>query len=510
MTSPVTIPFNSFIQIDRISGTPVYLQIAEQIINAIQRGFLIRGMKLPGTRILGKLLQVHRNTITATYDELEAQGWIEVQPNKGCFILNRQEEKPEKIRHYNQKYLAHYPAHTRFNFKKSSILDDPFENSTCKFLFNDGSPDVRLSQIDQLSKLYSSGLKRKRNRKNIENPTSEGKEFFRENLSNFLNLTRGLHISKNNIMVTRSMETSIYIAAEILISPKDIVVVGELSYFVTNMIFQKAGAEILTVPIDDEGIDVDAVKKLCEKKPIRMLYLTPHHHYPTTVTLSARRRIELLRLSDQYGFIILEDDYDYDFHYNNSRVLPLASADGHGSVVYIGSFGRSLAPGFRTGFIVAPQNLITEMYKFLGIIDRQGDILMEHVLGEMIHEGEIHRHLKKTVKIYQERRDHFTSLLQNKLNGYLDFKIPSGGLAVWTEWNPSINLMKLSRISPEYNISIPKSLLYQTKNISAMRLGFGNFNLQEQETVIEILASLLHEHNPPNPPKEGFIKAIGY
>ncbi len=494
MTSPVIIPFNSFIQINKTSRTPVYLQIANQMINAIQRGYLIRGMKLPGTRILSRLLKVNRNTITAVYNELEAQGWIEVLPNKGSFILNKSEGKSQKISTNNQKYLATYPTQTYFHFKRSNILDNPFENPDCEFIFTDGLPDIRLSQIDQLSKLYSSSLKRKRNRKGIENSHQEGREYFKENLSNFLNLTRGLHISKNNLIITRSIEMSIYIAAEILISPKDIVAVGELSYFVTNMIFQKTGAEILTVPMDEEGIDVEAVKKLCEKKKIRMLYLTPHHHYPTTVTLSAQRRIDLLELSYQYDFIILEDDYDYDFHYNNNRVLPLASADSQGTVVYIGSFGKSLAPGFRTGFIVAPQNLIPEMYKYLGIIDRQGDILMEYVLAEMIREGEIHRHLKKTSKIYQERRDHFTQLLQTQLNDYLNFKTPSGGLAIWTKWNPSVNLMKFSKACLKHNISIPKSLLYQTKDISAIRLGFGNFDLNEQKIIVNQLSDILNNN----------------
>jgi GntR family transcriptional regulator/MocR family aminotransferase len=97
-----------------------------------------------------------------------------------------------------------------------------------------------------------------------------------------------------------------------------------------------------------------------------MLYLTPHHHYPTTVPLSAQRRIELLSLASQYGFAIVEDDYDFEFHYDNSAILPMASSDTDGMVIYVGSFGKSLAPGFRTGFIVAPENLMTEMRKYLG------------------------------------------------------------------------------------------------------------------------------------------------
>jgi GntR family transcriptional regulator/MocR family aminotransferase len=281
---------------------------------------------------------------------------------------------------------------------------------------------------------------------------------------------------------------SIYIVSEILLSKGDTVLVGALSYFSVNMIFQKAGVDIVSIPIDEEGIIVESVREACQKQKIRMLYLTPHHHYPTTVALSAKRRLELLNLANEYGFIILEDDYDYEFHYDKSPILPLSSADTNGMVIYIGSFGKSLAPGFRTGFIVAPENLMAEMRKYLGIIDRQGDVLMERVLGEMIAEGEINRYLKKSLKVYQERRDYFAELLEKHLGNAVQFQKPSGGLAIWTEWNIPISLMQLSRHCAQNNLFIPKTLLYQNKNITAMRLGFGNLNFDEMEKSIEILS----------------------
>ncbi len=194
--------------------------------------------------------------------------------------------------------------------------------------------------------------------------------------------------------------------------------------------------------------------------------------------------MELLELANEYGFIILEDDYDYEFHYDKSPILPLASADTNGMVIYIGSFGKSLAPGFRTGFIVAPENLMAEMRKYLGIIDRQGDILMERALGEMIEEGEINRYLKKSLKVYQERRDYLAVLLKENLENLITFQIPSGGLAIWLEWNVPINLMQLSRGCAQDNLFIPKTLLYQNKNLTAMRLGFGDLNADEMEKVL--------------------------
>ncbi|MBO6186493.1 MAG: PLP-dependent aminotransferase family protein [Chryseobacterium sp.] len=486
MNSPVEFPYESFILINRNSEISIYMQISNQLINAIQRGVLPFGIKLPGTRALSIILNVHRNTIVAAYEELFAQGWVESLPNKGTFVIGKNQEKPFQIKDFKKNNLELYPKSTGFSFKTSNILDNPFEYSDCEYIFNDGVPDIRLTQIDHHSRIYSSILKRKAHK--IGQYNQDGSEFFKKNLSQFLNLSRGLPITKNNLLITRSTEMSIYIVSEILLAEGDIVLVGELSYFSVNMIFQKAGVNIQSISIDDEGINVEEVRAACKKQKIRMLYLTPHHHYPTTVTLSAKRRLELLNLSNEFGFIILEDDYDYDFHYDKSPILPLASADTNGMVIYIGSFGKSLVPGFRTGFIVAPENLMIEMRKYLGIIDRQGDVLMEHVLGEMIAEGEINRYLKKSLKIYQERRDYFVSLLEKNLGEYIDFQKPSGGLAVWMKWKIPVNLMQLSRNCAQNNLFIPKTLLYQNKDLTAMRMGFGNLNLTEMDKSIEILS----------------------
>lgn len=463
------------------------MQIVHQLINAIQRGYLVVGTKLPGTRILSEILEVHRKTIVAVYDELDAQGWVETRPNKGTFVLQKNERKAESIQPFMEKKLANYPEEAGYHFDKTNLLDNPFEFSACKYVFNDGTPDVRLTQVDQLSRFYSSNMKRKSNLRRLGYYNSDGSEYFKDNLSQYLNLSRGLHISKDNILITRSTEMSVYIISEILLRANDIVVVASLSYFSVNMIFQKSGARILQVPVDKDGIQIEAVKELCQKYNIRMLYLTPHHHYPTTVSLTADRRVALLNLANEYGFVILEDDYDYDFRYDKKAILPLASADTRGMVIYIGSFGKSLAPGFRTGFIVAPQNLMKEMRKYLGIIDRQGDVLMEQVLAEMIAEGEIHRHLKKSIKVYQQRRDLFTSLLTQLFGDTIKFQQPSGGLAVWTEWQIPVNLMQLSNTCAQDQLFIPKTLLYQSRNLTAMRLGFGHLDPEEMLSSLEIL-----------------------
>ncbi len=486
MASPVSIPFSGFIQIDRQSATPIYLQISQQIINAIQRGYLMVGGKLPGTRKMGEILKVHRQTIVAVYAELESQRWVETRPNKGTYIIYQSSPKFTRQPYNRLVSLAKYPEVTGYSFNRSNILDSPYDYAPCTYSLNDGVPDIRLTQIESLSHLYSASVKRKINQKKLFQHNPEGSEYFKEQLSYYLNLTRGLHISRENILITRSTEMSLYILAQLLIREGDVVLVGELSFFTANMIFKKAGAVLKTVPVDEEGIQVDYLKDLLEREKVRCIYITPHHHYPTTVSLSAQRRIELLQLANQYGVIIIEDDYDYDFQYEPVAIMPLASADIDGMVVYIGSFGKSLAPGFRTGFVVAPKNLMEEMRKYLGIIDRQGDILMEQVLGEMIEEGNIHRHIKKSMKTYKERRDHCCVLL-TRLGENISFQKPSGGLAIWVEFKNKFSLLQFSNECKKRDLFIPKNILYQNLKITAIRMGFGHLSVEEMNRVFEIL-----------------------
>lgn len=491
MDSPVLVPYLSFIQVDRESATPVYLQVVYQLINAIQRGYLMDGHKLPGSRQMGKLLGLHRNTVVASYEELDAQGWIDILPNKGAFVRSGKQYRPERLKTKDGDFLVGYPPHTGFDFKKWSVLDNPFDHSLAKFVLDDGLPDARLSHVDYLSRLFNTNMKRRVNQAKLGYSNLTGNDYYKENLSNFLNLTRGLHVSKNNILVTRSLELSIYIVAETLVSPGDRVVVGELSYFATNMILQKAGAHIMTVPLDEGGLDVSAIRILCETCPFRMLYITSHHHYPTTVALSAQRRIELLELSAKYGFIILEDDYDYDFHYQGSPLLPMASADTQGMVVYVGTFGKSMASGFRSGFIVAPEPLIREMDKLLGIMDRHGDVLTELALGELIADGEIHRYLKKATREYKGRRDCLVQLLEEHFGEQVSCVSPSGGLAIWTEWPSNLNLMRFRKACSQKELYLPRYLLYQSKKHSGMRIGFGSLTQSELGEVVGIMAEAM-------------------
>jgi GntR family transcriptional regulator/MocR family aminotransferase len=294
-------------------------------------------------------------------------------------------------------------------------------------------------------------------------------------------------VQPQNVISTRSTELSLYIISQLVIRKKEIVLVGHLSNHNANMIFQEAGATIITIPMDENGLDIDYIERHFTKGKIRCVYICSNRDYPTTYSLSAERRIKLMELAKAYQFAIIEDDYDYDFQLEGTAMLPMASADANGMIIYLGKLGQSFLPSFQTGFVVAPENLIAEAKNYLQMVDRQGDLIQEQMLSELIHEGEIHRLLKKNIITYKRRCDYLCECLKKYFYDTLYFKKPSGGLAIWITFQPSISLLQLAEEASKSDLFLPKTILYQDKNTCAIRLGFGHLNEEEIEIVISKL-----------------------
>ena len=496
--SPVIIVFKQLIDFDKNLSQPLYIQVSQQIINAIQRSYLTKGTILPGSRVLAKLLKIHRNTAVAIYEELASQGWVEIIPNKGTFVLEP-EQKTAKIKANSQKIdeAYTYAKTTGFPFQKSFHLASTHQLTNVKYTINDGKPDLRLHPVNEFTRWYSAAMKRKTLIKKWDKPIESSSSLFQTQLCNYLNATRGFHITPNNIINTRSTEMSLYIVSQLLIKQNDVVLVGHLSNYAANMIFQQVGANIKTIPVDENGLDIDYIKKHFVKQSIRCIYICAHRDYPTMVTLSAERRLKLLLLAKEYGFAIIEDDYDYDFQFKGSAMLPMASAGANGMVIYLGKLGQSLFPSFQTGFVVAPENLISEANNYLQLLDKQGDLIQEQMLSELIHEGEIYRLMKKNIVIYKQRRDCLCKLLTQYFDKIADWKIPTGGLAIWLEFQPKISLIKLAKEAEKNDLFLPQTILYQDKKTCAIRFGFGQLNIEEMKSVIKKLKNAYNTVKEP-------------
>jgi GntR family transcriptional regulator/MocR family aminotransferase len=490
------------IQVDKDLQVPVYLQITNSIIAHIRQGTLKPASPLPASRLLAAALNIHRKTVVAAYDELYAQSWVDVYPRKGIFVAkNLPDVSPRPIgKALKQKA---YPDKTYFDVDEKVPYPGLFNDDKPRLLtFDDGFPDTRVAPVELLVREYRRFANYHFTQKYLTYGPEQGSVNLRTELARFLGETRGLQVTPNDILITKGSQMAIYLAAQILLNKNDVVIAADPGYPGANEVFEQTGAKLKLVPVDEQGINLDAIEEICQQKKVKLVYVIPHHHRPTTVTLSADRRMRLLELARKYRFAIIEDDYDYDFHYASSPILPLASADYYGSVIYVGSFCKTIAPGIRIGFMVAPANLIVQATRLRKMIDRQGEHLLEEAIANLLKNGDIGRHLKKANKLYHERRDILCALLKEHLRDQLSFKVPDGGFAVWVKYADDINPAHIAEKASAMGLTINggKDYFYHnTGNQPFVRIGFASLNPRELEEGVKILAAAFKKLNPKNP-----------
>lgn len=484
---------SALLTVEKGGKLPVYLQIANQVASLVRAGTLQPGYKLPSTRQLALILKVHRRIVVQAYEELLAQGWLESHTGNGTFVARNLPEVQIRKTHDAQPETSNALQKAGFSFKTAAHLNRPVLKSETRLHLDDGFPDARLAPLEALSRAYRSQLLHGNPYVRLGYGDTKGSYWLRQEFSAYLNETRGLKTRPENILIVRGMIMGIYLISTGLLQPGDHVAVDAAGWHGANMNFIQAGANVLHVPVDEFGMDVNVLEEMCKKQPIRLVYITSHHHYPTTVALRADRRLALMELAVKYGFIVLEDDYDYDFHYLSKPLLPLAGTDPAGMVLYCGSFTKTISPAFRVGYLAGPEDVIDHLAKYRRIIDRQGDQMLENAMAELLHTGIIQRHLRKSVRVYRQRRDLFCELLKTHLHAYVKFQVPDGGMAVWTQFDPEIDLVKLAEralVQDLYFANGASSVLLKQPH-NAIRLGFASSAPEELEESVGIIKNLL-------------------
>jgi len=486
------LPYKSLIQVDRNAPVTLYIQVCNSFISLITNGTLQPSDLLPSSRTLAELIGINRNTVKLAYEELISQGWAESMERKGVFVLS-------KLPVISQTVVSE--AHKKERLREAFVWTNNFENARpsmnlqkTNLGIDDGFPDVRLAPVDQLMREYRS-LSRKYYGKNfLKYGSSKGSEHLRVCIANYLSNTRGLVVSPENILITKGSQMGIFLAAQLLLNPSDNIAVGMSNYALADDTFRHAAANLVRIPVDDLGMDVDYLENILEHKRLKAVYIIPHHHCPTTVTMSMERRLKLLKLAKEYSFAIIEDDYDFDFHYDNKPYLPLASIDHNQNVIYIGSITKTFAPALRIGFMVGPSAFVEAASSLRELIDRQGDTLLEEAFAVMFSNGEMERHFRKSLKIYKQRRNLFCQILKAEFYDVIEFKVPEGGLAVWSAFDEKIDLIKMSENASKKGLYIDNGNFYKNESFvtNSMRLGFASLTEKEMVEALGILKKVVH------------------
>jgi DNA-binding transcriptional MocR family regulator len=481
------LPYKSLIQLQRDAAIALHIQVCNSFIALITNGTLKPADILPSSRVLAGLIGINRNTVKLAYEELISQGWAESTERKGVFVLSKLPVRstpaaPDPDQNEPSPEAFQWTDH----FKKNTPAQT-LQHTT--LAIDDGFPDVRLAPVDVLMREYRSLSRRYNGRNFLKYSSSKGSEHLRDAICNYLSNSRGLTVAAEHLIITKGSQMGIYLAAQLLISPNDHIAVGISNYGSADDTFRYAGAKLLRIPVDDNGMDVDFLEEVLQRKKIKAVYLIPHHHFPTTVTMSMERRLSLLNLAKAHGFAIIEDDYDFDFHYNNKPYLPLASIDHHHNVIYIGSISKTFAPALRIGFMTGPPAFIAAAASLRELIDKQGDTLLEEAFAVLFDDGEMDRHFRKSLKIYRQRRNLFCDILKADFEELISFKTPEGGLGVWTNFHNGIDLVNMSEETFKEGLYIGNGEFYKNEsfNCNALRMGFASL---EENEMVEALSKL--------------------
>lgn len=491
MNRPAQTPIFT-VAIDRKGADPLFLQISRAIIADVQGGRIRPGTRLPGTRTLADSLKVHRNTVLAAYEELESEGWVESTQARGTYISSALPEVKAQTFARRVALRESVPETAGFDIGPEP---QPIEQTSWPIgalVMNGGVPDVRLTPVQQLARAYRLVLRR--NTRSVLNYScTHGHPLLRAALATMLANTRGLAPGDDDVLVTRGSQMALDLIGRTLIRSGDVIAVEALGYRAAWEAFRRHGAKLMPIPVDRDGLDVEVLEKLCEQTKVRAIYVTPHHQYPTMATLTAGRRLALLELARRQRFAVIEDDYDHEFHYEGRPVLPLASVDRAGVVIYVGTLAKILAPGLRLGYVVAPRPLLERLAANRFYIDRQGDYAVEAAVAKLIEDGEVQRHARRARRIYHARRDYLVNALRRTFPQILYFEAPAGGMAIWAKADAKVDVDAWAERAEKRGVvfSPAKQFTFDGRPRQELRLGFAALDEMELAEAVKRLRAAL-------------------
>jgi GntR family transcriptional regulator/MocR family aminotransferase len=473
---------------------PQFLRIARAIAEDARSGRLTPGSRLPGSRELARTLKVHRNTVLAAYQELLAEGFLETAHGRGTFLKASLPDTRPKRWNRGQTKEREAGARLGFPFEAPKRIERRMPTPRGTYALFGGTPDTRLVPREALARAYRRALLRHPGLLDYGDPL--GESTLRTALAEMLRGRRGLRVTGDDILLTRGAQMALSLLGKLLVRPGDVIAVEQLGYRPAWRALSQGGtATLRPVAVDEQGLCVDALEALCQREPVRAVYVTPHHQYPTTVTMSPARRMALLALAAKQRIAIIEDDYDHEFHYEGRPVLPLASADHAGVVLYVGTLSKVFAPGPRVGYLIAPHALRDAAMDVRFDIDRQGDRLGEHALAELLEDGELQRHVRRTQRIYHARRDHMVKLLRAQLGTLLEFRVPSGGMALWATVDPALPVSEWLQRCAELGVLMQAGELFtfDARMQQSVRIGYAALGEAELSEAIARLARAAKE-----------------
>ncbi|MGE5624419.1 MAG: PLP-dependent aminotransferase family protein [Bacillota bacterium] len=477
------------VALERHSRTPLYRQLSDWVRGAILEGQLRPGQRMPSTRGLAAELKLSRIPVLAAYEQLLAEGYLETFTGAGTCVARA-------IPGDAGRSLAARPgraaASTARRVSRRAAKAHVVEYS---WLTNLGTFRVGLPALDRFPSAAWSRLVARHARKPplemLYYGEAEGHAPLREAIAGYLGAFRAVRCDASQVLVTTGSQQGLQLTAHVLLDPGDGVWMEEPGYPGAHLAFTLAGAGMIPVPVDGEGLDVVAGIK--RGPGARAAYITPSHQFPLGTTLSAARRMQLLNWASRQGAWIIEDDYDSEYRFGGRPLASLQGLDAEGRVIYVGTFSKVMFPAMRLGYLVVPKPLVSAFIAAREAADTCSSSLYQAAMADFIREGHFARHIRRMRKLYQERRSALVEAIHAEAGGRLEVVGAEAGMQLTVLLPRGVDDVAVARKAAAQGVSArPLSSCHlKAPSRGGLILGYGGADLRAIREGVKKLVSCL-------------------
>jgi GntR family transcriptional regulator / MocR family aminotransferase len=441
-----------------------------ELRSAILDGRLAPDARLPASRDLAKQYGLSRGTVVSVLERLQAEGYITSRVGFGTWV-NRV-ESPRPLRQTKTT-----PAYIR---RVISTYDPPqpwIDTAFAKRVrpFRIGVPAINEFPSEVWGRLAADRARKFRLWLN-EEPDRRGYRPLRDAIAEYLRASRGVQCTAEQIVLVTGIQQALDLLARLLLKKGDPVWMEDPGYFGARIAFENVGAAMIPVPVDEAGTSISAGTKICPDA--KGAYVTPAHQFPLGVTMSLERRMALLRWAAGAGAFVIEDDYDSEYRFEGSPLPALQSLDKHSSVIFIGSFSKTLFPALRVGYVVLPEQLVHQFVALRYRNDFRNSSFDQAVLCDFIVNGHLARHLRRMRTLYAERLETLREGAKQHLGGLLDISDVRAGLYTIGYLKNGMTSRRAEELAAAQGVEVlaVDRCTLRSPDPNALLLGFGGFD----------------------------------
>jgi len=469
-----------------------YGQITRALVAAMSSGALAPGARLPPSRALARHIGCSRNIVLLAFEQLALEGYVQARPRAGTFVstdLPRPAAAADARPRRTRRRAALSSAGRRLTVEAERAREVTRRPGRCAidFMYGQCEPDPRI--VGHLRRGFGAVLGEPR-AFNYGDPA--GDAGLRAEIAQRLRGTRGVARTADQIVVTNGAQQALDICARLLLESGDRVIVEDPGYEAARAIFRAAGATVVPVAVDAEGIVPSA---LPTGRHTKLLYITPSHQFPSGAILTAARRHRTRAWARRSGAYILEDDYDGELRYHGHAIKALAGADPDGNVIYCGTFAKSLFPSMRLGYLALPPSLAAAAVSAKWLLDRGASPLLQRLIRNLMRSGEYDRHLRRMQRRYASRRDALVRALTTHLGREIEIGGDAAGMHL-IAWLPRLDRAGVDALAAACrarDVGVYPIARHAVRRLKrqGLILGYGLVNENAIEEGVRVLADCL-------------------